>query len=363
MKIMIGGDICPTDITAPLFEKGDINTLFTDAASIFEGNDINFVNLECALGHGGNKIKKFGPNLLAPVETADVLKKLGVNLVGISNNHFFDYGKPAAKESFEAFEKAGLDTVGFGENYEDSRKNYVVEKNGETVCFIAVCEHEYTYALPDRMGCRPFDEFDTIWDIREAKAKYDKVVVIYHGGKEYSAYPSPRVRRAFHAMAKNGADIVVGQHSHCICCYEEVNGSHLIYGQGNFHFVWDGRPDCWYTALEIVYDTEKNTVEFIPTVQDAEKKGIKLAKSEEKDAILKAFEERNQSLTDGSWIEGWRAFVEDEKWYYLEAIEKACTKDATERDNRVFGHYLDCEAHTDVWRELFPSDNLTNERD
>ena len=363
MKIMLAGDVCPTDITAPLFEAQDVETLFADAAEIFKGNDVNFVNLECALGHGGNKIKKFGPNLLAPVETADVLKKLGVNLVGISNNHFFDYGRPALKESMEAFEKAGLDTVGFGENYEDSRKNYVVEKNGETVCFIAVCEHEYTYALPDRMGCRPFDEFDTIWDIREAKAKYDKVIVIYHGGKEYSAYPSPRVRRAFHAMAKNGADIVVGQHSHCICCYEQVEGSHLIYGQGNFHFIWKDMPECWYSALEVVYDTEKNSVEFIPTVQSIEKKGIYLAKGEEKEALLKAFEERNKSLLDGSWIEGWREFVENEKWYYLEAIEKACAKDATERDNAVFGHYLDCEAHTDVWRELFPTYNQTNERD
>ena len=27
-----------------------------------------------------------------------------------------------------------------------------------------------------------------------------------------------------------------------------------------------------------------------------------------------------------------------------------------------FGHYLDCEAHTDVWRELYPTYNHTNER-
>ena len=29
-------------------------------------------------------------------------------------------------------------------------------------------------------------------------------------------------------------------------------------------------------------------------------------------------------------------------------------------EGRDFGHMLDCEAHTDVWRELFPSWNLTN---
>ena len=27
---------------------------------------------------------------------------------------------------------------------------------------------------------------------------------------------------------------------------------------------------------------------------------------------------------------------------------------------KKFGHYLDCEAHTDVWRELFKTYNHTN---
>ena len=80
--------------------------------------------------------------------------------------------------------EADIDFTGFGKNYEDSRKDYVVEKNGESVCIITVCEHEYSYALEDRMGSRPFDCFDTISDVRKAKEKYDRVIVIYHGGKE-----------------------------------------------------------------------------------------------------------------------------------------------------------------------------------
>jgi hypothetical protein len=30
---------------------------------------------------------------------------------------------------------------------------------------------------------------------------------------------------------------------------------------------------------------------------------------------------------------------------------------------QLFCHYLDCEAHTDVWRELFYTWNHTNELD
>ena len=49
MKTLLLGDICPTDITNPLFEKMDIDTLFGGTTTLFENNDVNLVNLECAL--------------------------------------------------------------------------------------------------------------------------------------------------------------------------------------------------------------------------------------------------------------------------------------------------------------------------
>lgn len=58
-------------------------------------------------------------------------------------------------DSIAALDAVGLLYTGFGENYEASRKNLVIEKDGEKVCIIAVCEHEYSYALEDRMGANP----------------------------------------------------------------------------------------------------------------------------------------------------------------------------------------------------------------
>jgi len=363
MKVFIGGDIYPTELTNPLYKAGDVETIFGDVAEIMKGNDINFINLECALGVKENPIKKFGPNLLSCPETVTTLQKVGVNLVGISNNHFFDHGVSGVKESFAALNAAGMATVGFGMNYEDSRKNYVVEKDGQKICFIAVCEHEYTYALPNRMGCRPYDPYDTIEDIRKAKAENDKVIVIYHGGKEHCPYPSPRTYQAFHAMAKNGADVVVGQHSHCICSYEKFGDSHLFYGQGNFNFIWDEEdPAGWNTAIEMIYDTQTNEVTFIPTVQDKTIPGTRLAKGQQKEEILAYFAKLNASMLDGSWKDGWHKFCEEMRDYYCGAIARCCVPGETEWDHDIFGHFLDCEAHTDVWRELFPSYNLTNEK-
>lgn len=362
MKALLLGDLCPTQTTNPLFEKGDIETLFTDTLELFEGNDINFVNLECALTQSQMPIKKFGPNLAAVPNTANVLKEIGVNYVGLSNNHFFDFGIKGATDSMKFLDEAGIIYTGFGSNYNDSRKNLVIEKNGEKVCVIAVCEHEYSYALEDRMGSRPFDEYDTLEDIRDAKSKNDRVIVLYHGGKEFCTYPSPRLYKVCRAMVRSGADVVLCQHTHCIGCYEEYNGGHILYGQGNFHFVklFDDMPDSWNSLLATQYDTVTNKIEFIPVVNTDT--GITLAKGEEKEAIMQSFAKRNKELQNGEWKNGWHAFCESVKTKYTTVIKNAYSENASQIDNDVFGHYLDCEAHTDVWRELFPTYNQSNEK-
>ena len=89
-------------------------------------------------------------------------------------------------------------------------------------------------------------------------------------------------------------------------------------------------------------------IEFIPTV--VEGKGIRLAKGEEKDKLLSELYERSASLNDGTWYNKWREFALSQQRY------KALPQELYEE----IAHYFDCEAHTDVWRELFPTWNQTN---
>lgn len=365
MKALLLGDLSPTAITDPLFETGDIEKLFSDTLSLFEGKDIKFVNLECALTDAENDIKKFGPPLKATPNVAKVLKEIGVNYCTVSNNHFFDYGIKGAKDSLKYLSEAEIIATGFGENYKDSRRNLIVEKDGEKIAIITVCEHEYSYALEDRMGCRPFCEFDTLEDIRNAKADNDRVIVIYHGGKEHCRYPSPRLLKACRAMAKSGADVVLCQHSHCIGCYENFKGSHILYGQGNFHFVspknvMSNLPESWNSSLMVEYDTKSNEIKFTP-IENTDF-GITLSKGKKEKEIMNGFYSRNEELKNGKWLEGWHNFCESMKDIYISAVKNAYIESSTERDNAFFAHYLDCEAHTDVWRELFPTYNKTNEK-
>ena len=366
MKALLLGDVSPTPTTTSLFQKKDIHALFGETISLFEGNDINLVNLECALTERDCAIQKIGPALKAPIETAEVLREIGVNYCGLSNNHIFDFGKAGIRDTTQALENAGIIYTGFGENTDDARKDLVIDQNGEKITVITVCEREYNYALSDRMGTRVYDEYDTIEDIRNAKAASDRVIVLYHGGKEHCKFPSPRLRKLCHAMAKNGADIIVCQHSHCIGCYEEINGCHIIYGQGNFHFIRDSKiiPSesnfgMWNTSLAVLYDTKANTVSFRSLIAKEDCCGLRYTTQAEHDRIMEEFAARNEMLQNGAWIDGWRAFCKVVGKSYTERAYSECS---TPKQKEIFAHYLDCEAHTDVWRELFPTKNLTNEK-
>lgn len=359
MKTLMLGDVCFKEELWDSVRKKEKETLFSDVSELVSSADFSAVNLECALTESEYRIKKFGPNLKSPVEAAEILKSVGITLAGISNNHVFDFGIEGMRDTLAAIESAGLDYTGFGDNYEDSRENYYFEKDGEKIAVVAVCEHEYTYATENRMGARPFDEFETMDDIREAKRNADRVIVMYHGGKELCEYPSPRLLKLSRAMVRCGADLVLCQHSHCIGCYEKYMDGHIIYGQGNFHFIWRGNEsEMWNTSLGVMYDTVKNELEFIPI--RANQTGVALAKGEDKENILSGFRARSEKLKNGEWRDLWREFCLTRKEQYRDSIAGAMLPESSETENQLFAHYLDCEAHTDVWRELFPTWNKTN---
>ena len=92
-------------------------------------------------------------------------------------------------------------------------------------------------------------------------------------------------------MVRNGADVVICQHIHCIGSYENYEGGHILYGQGNFHFVWQHDFEGWHTSLAVHYDTKTNKIEFTP-IKNTEN-CIRIADIAEKEKLLNEFEARN----------------------------------------------------------------------
>lgn len=354
LKLLFCGDTVPTPDNSHLFAAGDLDALFNDVAPVFKTAERVIVNLECALTETEGAIRKFGPNIKGPTASAATLRKVGVTDCGLANNHMLDFGVAGMRDTIKALDEQGLNWFGAGENDVEARKPLIIEKDGFRVGILAVVEHEYTYALPDQPGAAGFDPFDALTDIAALKKTCDAVVMLYHGGKEQCEYPSPRLRKACQAMARMGADLVLCQHSHIIGCMEEYEGSKIVYGQGNFHFVREkySHEKGWTRGLmtHVTFDPGMH-LSFTPVV--ATDVGIRLAQGEEKQAILDGFAERSEMLHDGRWLEGWRAFCEMKKDIYTATVRNAYADPDDESKLENFAHYLDCEAHTDVYRELY----------
>lgn len=359
MKLIICGDMSVTDQSWQFFAQEDADGAFHDVQASFRSADKVIVNLECAVTDHAQGITKIGPCLKAPANTVKTLKKAGVTHCTLSNNHIFDFGRKGLADTLAALEESGIPYTGIGENYEDSRKDMILEGEGFTVAIVNVCEHEYSYATENRMGARPFDEFETMEDIRRAKEQNRFVVVIYHGGKELCRYPSPRLQKACREMVRCGADVVLCQHSHIIGCCEDFEGGHILYGQGNFHFVGRMETESWNEGLmaELTFDQSGVAVRYIPVV--AENGGIALQKPEAAQKTLAEMAERNEELADGRWKAQWHQFCLS-VFHVYDDSRKGVAKTEEGKIQR-FAHYLDCEAHRDVWMELFPTWNHTNE--
>lgn len=297
VTMMICGDTVPTERNFKEFSEGDRKSLVSDDLwAKLEAADLRFLNLEVPLCDKERPIVKCGPNLIAPTSCVEGIKALKPDLIGLANNHTLDQDKEGLFKTMEVLKEAGISYVGAGKNLGEAQKPYIFEKNGKTIGVYNCAEHEFTIADEENAGANPFDIFDSPDHIRALKAKCDYVVVIYHGGKEHYRYPSPKVQKACRKMIDAGADLVVGQHSHCVCCEEKYKDGTIVYGQGNFVFDFLDN-EYWQTSI-LVKATFGDTmlVEYIPITR--ENRGVGMGGKE----ILDGFYARSEEIKKPGFI-------------------------------------------------------------
>ncbi len=301
MKILVGGDLVPTESNIALFSSNNLLALLgEDLVDLFQKADCRVFNLEAPLYDGEGRIQKCGPHLKAPTAVIEGIKGLNPNVFTLANNHIFDYGFEGLKSTMDVLSKAGIGYVGAGKDLEQAKTSQILKFGNQTVGFYACAEHEFSIADEHQPGANPFDFIDSFDHISELKKKVDFVIVLFHGGKEYYRYPSPMLQKICRKMVDCGASLVVCQHSHCIGSYELYKNSHIVYGQGNFIFD-DSEKEFWLTSLVVQLETEPELkISFIPIVK--EKQTIRLADDSQKEKILKEFLLRSEQIQKPGFI-------------------------------------------------------------
>lgn len=238
VKIIFAGDTFPVANNMELFQKGDTKTLFGDrVCELFQSADYSVCNLEGCLTDKSEPVEKVGPSVKAPTDALNALKKLGIKAATLANTHTLDFGKTGHDEMRAAMEKAGMEHFGTGDSLSSIKSTITLNIKNKTIILYTVTEL-FAFNTPDdnTPGANGYDEYAVCKNLSELKKQCDYLIVLYHGGAEMTHFNTPVVRRRFHRMADNGADIIISQHTHAVGFEENYNGAYLLYGQGNFCF-------------------------------------------------------------------------------------------------------------------------------
>lgn len=224
----------------------DFSYVFQDIAKYFENDDITIGNLETTLA--GKEIGYSSyPTFNTPEILATDLKELGLDVLATANNHSLDKGYVGIENTITELDNAGISHTGTYNSQESSEQYLVKDVNGINIAFL-----NYTYgtngiAIPSgREYCVNLIDRDKIQsDLNNVKAlgNVDLICVIIHWGTEYRLTPTDEQEELANFMFENGADIILGGHSHCLEPMEKrtitledgtTKDGFIVYSLGNF---------------------------------------------------------------------------------------------------------------------------------
>lgn len=296
MKLMICGDICPTDDYRVLFDEP--RSLFGNVAELIHKSDYAVCNLECPATDSNIKIKKTGPSLKAKTQDVAMLSQMGFKAVSIGNNHILDYGYQGVADTLNAAQKNHVAVFGGGEDLAQAQKPLIVEISGKKIGFMAFAEHEFNVATANTPGANLFDPYVSLEQIRETRKDCEYLIVFYHGGIEHYKYPSLLLQKKCRAMVRSGADLVLCQHSHCIGTMENYEKATIVYGQGNCIFGYREGDSAWNEGLIVELDIT-DSVKISYHLIKATENGISLNDDPKRIAM---FLEDSKKLADDEFL-------------------------------------------------------------
>jgi poly-gamma-glutamate synthesis protein (capsule biosynthesis protein) len=205
------------------------------------GADVAVVNLETAITDRGVEQPKIYHFRTTPQALA-TLQRAGVDAVSMANNHAVDYGPDGLTDTLAAQASSPIPVVGIGPDATRAFAPAVFDVRGTKVAVIASTQiNDYTVHTYPATDTRPgiagnLDNTRLLAAVTAARAAYDVVVVYLHWGSDYMSCPDGAQTTTAAALAKAGADVVVGGHAHRVQGAGWLGRTYVGYGLGNF--VW-----------------------------------------------------------------------------------------------------------------------------
>ena len=253
LKIVFTGDVLLDRGVDNTIERIGVEALFDGVRSVFDDADEVVINLECPLANRETPVnKKY--IFRADTSYASQLRRAGVTIANMANNHTMDQGMMGLESTAEALQNAGIETLGYGE----SIKPLVLHKKGIDVALFGSCTlpiENWVYGKGISQASIS-DLCSAIADYRKTNRKA-KIIIILHWGTEMQTTPSPRQQIEAQQLIAAGADAIIGHHPHVVQPARQIGGRTVWFSLGNFvfdqHYPEARKAQMAY--LEIYHDT------------------------------------------------------------------------------------------------------------
>ncbi len=237
LTLSFGGDVNGEYPISKTLSRGG-NPL-GDASAIFKKSDISAVNLETAVSTLGKPVEK-EYTFEAPYSLLPALKKGGVSVVNVANNHSYDFGTAAFLDTLQNISEAKLISIGGGADYTTAWAPRIFTIRGVKVAYIGVGK---VNGGPASIASYKSPGITSNWDqkgvlaaIAAAKAITPIVIVMVHWGVEKTHCARDIEKRSAALWVKAGATAVIGSHPHFQQAIVTKNGSTVAYSLGNLTF-------------------------------------------------------------------------------------------------------------------------------
>lgn len=259
---------------------------FEDVKSIFEGDDLTVINLECVLANTGRRVEK-STTFRADPSYMDILTEGGVDAVSIASDHTRDYGDEGHVDTIAGLDNADL--YRFGNGF-----TTMVTLDGIQVGFCGVDETEH--------GIGSQEELETdIYKLKEAGAEI--IIVSIHWGEENATTPGDFQVELGHAAVDAGADLVIGHHPRVLQGIELYKGKYICYSLGTFLTGDTGLTDMDTVIFQQTFTLKDKTLEsdfqLIPCVRDGDSFATLPASGTAAQTVLDKIYERSAQLDGG----------------------------------------------------------------
>lgn len=280
---------------------GEISSSFDEMLlKEMQDADVFMINNEFPYTDRGTPLADKTYTFRAKPESVNYLEDMGVDIVSIANNHVYDYGEVSLVDTLTTLETAKMPYVGAGRNIEEAVKPVYFVVNDMKIAYISATQIEQG-DFPDTVGAganspgvfRCWSE-ERIYDvIREAKQQSDFVIAYIHWGTELSEELHWAQTDQAVKLAEAGADLIVGDHPHCLQEIAYIGNTPVVYSMGNFWF--NSKTQDTGLLKVVLSENELKSIQFVPAIQSGCK--TTLATGAEKERILEYLRTLSRGIT------------------------------------------------------------------